>query len=507
MTALSDRDEAAVQPAAAEAVRPRLNQLLVALAAGETQIGVLLDAAAAVSRQAPALVDLVNTRLTELGEEPLRKDGRGRWALCWVDGTPLRPQRSLSDQGVRDGAQLWLRFIPDTEARAQVIEHVTTAMAAELRKRWPAIDPLWAVRVGAAMLVTAVLVALAVLLRWRYGDAGLLAAVSAAVLAAVLWGAAGVVSRRPGYARQIIVDALCFAAAAATALAGAAGVPGPLGAPHVAAGFAVVLALSVMWARFTGRHLSACTALMILAAAAGLAGLARMLWLTSGTTILAVTLLVALLGMHMAPGAARRASHIRLPVYPSSSGRWIFEHRPDLPSQVVVASGDDPGLAGPDSVISVAADTERAHSFQTGLLIGSCALILVSCAGLCDPSAGRRWLPLLLTGFVTVAVLLRGRSYTDRAQATIFPVTTVATVILVALRYALELWTPMSVLVAAAVIVIVPAAGLAAAVVIPNRIYTPSFRFFVEATEYLCLVTVFPLAFWIMDVYAAIRYR
>ncbi len=503
MTALSDREEAA----APEVIRPRLNQLLVALSFGEAQIGVLLDAAAPVSRQAPALVDLVNARLAELGEAPLGKEGRGRWALCRVDGTPLRTQRSLTEQGVRDGAQLWLRFVPDTEARAQVIEHVTTAMAAELRRRWPAIDPLWAARVGAAMLATAVLVALAVVLRWRYSDEGLLAAVSSTVLAATLWGAAVVVSRRPGYARQIIMDALCLAAAASTALAAAAGVPGPLGAPHVAAGFAVVLALAVMWARFTGRHLTLCTVVVVLASGSALAGLARMLWVSSGPTILAVTLLVGLLGMHMAPGLARRASHIRLPVYPSSSGKWVFEHRPDLPSQVVVASGEGPGLTGPDSVSSVAVDTDRAHSFQTGLLLGSCTLILVACAGLCDPAAGRRWLPLVLTGFVAVAVLLRGRTYTDRVQATIFPVTAVAAVTVVALRYALVLWTPLSVLAAVAVVVVVPAAGLAAAVVVPNRIYTPSFRFFVEAIEYLSLVVVFPLAFWVMDVYSAIRYR
>ena len=77
MTALSDREEAA----APEVIRPRLNQLLVALSFGEAQIGVLLDAAAPVSRQAPALVDLVNARLAELGEAPLGKEGRGRWAL------------------------------------------------------------------------------------------------------------------------------------------------------------------------------------------------------------------------------------------------------------------------------------------------------------------------------------------------------------------------------------------------------------------------------------------
>ena len=83
---------------------------------------------------------------------------RGRWALCWVDGTPLRSNRSLSDQGVTEGTQLWLRFVDDTEARTPVIEHVTSAVPAELRKQWKDIDPAFAARVGAVMVAAAVLV-------------------------------------------------------------------------------------------------------------------------------------------------------------------------------------------------------------------------------------------------------------------------------------------------------------------------------------------------------------
>jgi hypothetical protein len=56
-------------------------------------------------------------------------------------------------------------------------------------------------------------------------------------------------------------------------------------------------------------------------------------------------------------------------------------------------------------------------------------------------------------------------------------------------------------------LVFLPAAGLTAAAVVPNTIYSPLFRKFVEWIEYLCLMPIFPLAFWLMDVYAAIRYR
>ena len=76
------------------------DRVLVAVIAGVTKIGVVLDAGAPVSVQLAALVDVVNTRLDELGQPPLTAGPRGRWTLCWVDGTALKPALSLAAQGV-----------------------------------------------------------------------------------------------------------------------------------------------------------------------------------------------------------------------------------------------------------------------------------------------------------------------------------------------------------------------------------------------------------------------
>jgi hypothetical protein len=58
---------------------------------------------------------------------------------------------------VVDGTRLWLRFVDNSESRAPVIEHVTTAVASELTQRWPGVDPVWAARVAAGMVAAAVL--------------------------------------------------------------------------------------------------------------------------------------------------------------------------------------------------------------------------------------------------------------------------------------------------------------------------------------------------------------
>jgi type VII secretion integral membrane protein EccD len=512
----------------------QLRRVLIGLMVNDIQIGMLVDAAAPIGMQTAALVEVVNSRLAEVGEPRLTAGGghgqrsaRGRWSLCWVDGTPLRPARSLGEQGVLDGATLWLRFIDDAETRAPVIEHVTSAIPAQLRARWPAVTPPWAARVGVSLIGVAVMLVLGVLLRWRHDHPGWLAAAAAGVSAAVLLAAAAVAqirsarNRRAGGDRRrldadrvaeldaelFVADTLLGLGALAAALAAAVAVPGPVGAAHAALGAALMVAAAVLAVRFSGRHLAPNTAVIVLGVAALIAGVARMLWVTSAVTVLGCLLLVALVGIKLAPGNARMLAGLRLPVFPSASGRWIFETRPDLPSTVVVPSGDTPTLAGPESVRDVLLATDRAHNFLTGLLAGFGVLLVICATGLCDPHADRRWLPLVLAGVCAGAVVLHARSYTDRRQSTLLAVLSVSVVLTVCLRYALGLWTAPVVLIACAVMLLVTAAGLAAAVVVPSHIYSPLFKQLVEWVGYVLLVAPFPLAFWVMNVFAAIRYR
>jgi type VII secretion integral membrane protein EccD len=173
----------------------------------------------------------------------------------------------------------------------------------------------------------------------------------------------------------------------------------------------------------------------------------------------------------------------------------------------VRTAGGPPVLEGPASVRDVLLQAERARSFLTGLLIGLGILVVVCLTALCDPHTGQRWLPLLLAGFIAGFLMLRGRSYVDRWQAITLAGTAVITVAAIVVRYALVLESPWSVGIGTAILVLLPAAGMTAAAVVPNTIYSPLFRKFVEWIEYLCLMPIFPLALWLMNVYAAIRYR
>ena len=503
------------------------HRVLVGLMAGEAMLGIRMDAVAAIGMQISALVDLVNGRLVEVNRPrlaPPQAEGgtakRGRWAICWVDGTPLRSNRSLQDQGVLDGTRLWLRFVEDDEARIPVIEHVTSAIPAELRKRWPAVSPAWASRVAMTLVGVGVLAALAVLVRWRNQHPDWLAAAVGISIAVGLLAAATVILLRPdtttdlaqpahtrGRTFRLLAEVLRLNGIAALAVGVGAAVPGPLGAPQVAVATAVLLAAAALSLRFVGGPVALCTAVIVVGIAALTAGLARMLLMTSATTLLCCVLLAVTLAIKRTPSLARWAARLRLPVFPSASGRWVFETRADLPAAVVVAGGEDPALDGPKSVRETILATDRARNIITGLLTGLGALLVVCCGWLCDPTRDQRWLAVALALTLSGAVLLHARGYEDRTHATILAVSAVAVVIVLAVRFAVQLHSAAAVLAACATLVLVPLAGLIMAAVVPNTIYNPAFKLTVEWVGYALFFAAFPLAFWLMGVFAAIRYR
>jgi type VII secretion integral membrane protein EccD len=302
-------------------------------------------------------------------------------------------------------------------------------------------------------------------------------------------------------------DIMLMGGLAPLTVAAAAAPPGPVGSPNALLGFGVLTVAAAIALKFTGRRLAIYTAIITVGAVATVASLARMVAATSAVTLFGCVVLVCVLAYHLAPALSRRLSGIRLPVFPAATSRWVFEARPDLPTTVVRSAGGPPVLEGPASVRDVLLQAERARSYLSGLLVGLGVLIIVSLTSLSDPHTGQRWLPLLLAGFCSGFLMLRGRSYVDRWQAITLAGTSVLIVAAVVVRYALVLSSPLSVSIGVGILALLPAAGLTAAAVVPNTIYSPLFRKLVEWIEYLCLMPIFPLAFWLMDVYAAIRYR
>ena len=502
--------------AVAEATQPGTEALstpqsaVIGIIAGEgVQIGVLLDANAPVSVMVDPLLKVVNVRLRELGLAALEAKQRGRWALCLVDGTPLRATQSLTEQDVYDGDRLWLRFVDDTEHRSQVIEHISTAVSVNLSKRFSSITPSVAIQVGAAMVGSGVVLA-SLLLGWfRYKHESWVPAPYAFVISVLVFTVALLILNRAHTPQNRRAgDMLLWSGLAPISIAAASAAPGPVGSPNAVMGFAAATVAAMLIMRFTGRRLGTGTALVTVSLISTIASLCRMAFDTGAVTLLTTILLVCVFGYHSAPAMSRWLSGIRLPVFPSATSRWVFEARPDLPTTVAAGvDGGRPTLEGPESIQDVVLRAERARSFLTGLLVGFGVLTIFSLAGVSDPHTANRWLPLLLAASTSGFLMLRGRSYVDRWQAIILAVTSVLIVGAVIVRYSLVLNSTAAIAVTAGLAVLLPAAGLTAAATVPNTIYSPLFRKLVEWVEYLCLMPIFPLALWLMNVYAAIRYR
>ncbi|MBS9532658.1 type VII secretion integral membrane protein EccD [Mycobacterium sp. M1] len=483
--------------------------VVVGIMAGDgVQIGTLLDADAPVSVMLDPLLKVINGRLAELDEPTLQAEGRGRWVLCLVDGTALRAGQSLTEQDVFDGDRLWLRFIEDRERRSPVIEHISTAVSVNLAKRFAPVDAQTAVRVGVTTLSTGVVLSAGLLAAWRYRNDTWLAAGAAALLAVlVLIAAALILLQARGAADRRVGDILLSSGLVPLVVAAAAAVPGPVGAAHAALGFGVAGIAALAIIRLTGRQLAAYTALATVSLAVTFAGVLRMLFMTGAVTLMTCVYLACVLAYQGAPSLSRWLAGLRLPVFPSATSRWVFEARPDLPTTVVSAPGAAPVLEGPESVREVVLRAERARSFLTGLLAGLGVLVVVCMTGLCDPHSDRWWLPVLLAGLTAGFLVLRGRSFRDRWQAITVTLSGLVIVATVSVRYVVQLWTPGVLMTSVAVLVLVPMFGLLSAVIVPNTIYSPLFRKFIEWIEYLCLMPLFPLALWLMNTYEAIRYR
>ncbi|BCI88339.1 hypothetical protein NIIDMKKI_35450 [Mycobacterium kansasii] len=186
----------------------------------------------------------------------LEATGRGRWALCLVDGSPLRATQSLTEQEVYDGDRLWIRFIPDTEKRSQVIEHISTAVASNLSKRFASIDPVVAVQVGASMVAIGVVLASGLLGWWRWHHNTWLTTIFASVVAVLVLAVSMLLLMRAKTdADRRVADIMLMSGLAPLAVAAAAAPPGPVGSPQAVLGFGVLSVAATLALRFTGRRL------------------------------------------------------------------------------------------------------------------------------------------------------------------------------------------------------------------------------------------------------------
>jgi type VII secretion integral membrane protein EccD len=144
----------------------------------------------------------------------------------------------------------------------------------------------------------------------------------------------------------------------------------------------------------------------------------------------------------------------------------------------------------------------RAHEYMTGMIIGCGAAAAL--ASVLAATAGT-W-GMLEGAAVALVLLLRGRTYANGSQA----VALLATGMLAAggllIGWMVESNGLIMKLVVFGVLVVVTAGALIVGVVFPERKFSPVLRRSVDVVEAILIAAVLPLAFAVINLYAAVRH-
>jgi type VII secretion integral membrane protein EccD len=470
------------------------------------QIDLVLPAAVALAALTDPTRDAINRDLRARGENELPV-GTYEFARA-VGMRALSADASLAAQGVTDGELLTLVPAGAAQRYGPNIENVSTALARWAQDHFPMVSARDAVMVGAAL--TAVALGLAALLVWRLRWAGAGAIVAPAVfggLTVVLLLAALIGSRTT--APRILIDGAAWAGLIAAVLTGATAPPGAHpGAPHAFLAALVAVVATVLLARFTGRHWTAAAAVTTVGVAGLGAGGVRMFWAVPGYRIAIVALVAVLVAARIAPTVGLWMAKVPRQNFGSITGRDLFARAPGQPEDTlspVESAPHDITLRG-EQVAEVA---RRSNRVLTGVLAGVGIVELAASLFAINPGAGRQWPQAAVVAVVGMILVLRARAFRDRRHA--ITMVGAAALSLLAVPAHFGLSSPpgdtMTALICAGAVLGVAAAGLAAAAIIPSRMFSPPVREAVEFLEYVLVALVIPFAAWAIGLLQFVRYH
>ncbi|MFC6087179.1 type VII secretion integral membrane protein EccD, partial [Sphaerisporangium aureirubrum] len=415
----------------------------------------------------------------ETGEDPALASAE--WVLQRVGARPLDLDAGLNGLGVRDGEVLYLLPRP-SELPEAVFDDVADTIATGIKER----SGRWGARhTRAAGLGTAVAFLVAgALAMTAAGPPWRLTAVVAGVFALLLVGAGAALSRALG-------DAGAGAAVGYAALPFAflAGMYAPardvgilwFGAPSVLAGFAMTaLAATVAgWAIAEGLPNYFGVVIASLAGAAGAAVV--MVWDAPVPGVAAAIATVVLACTPLIPALSFRLARLPLPAAPRNAEELRAE---------------DQELDGPD-VKRRAVEAER---FATGLAAGAA---LVAMAGETLLLGADGWTARVMHVILALALLVRARVFLGVGQRVWLIGAGTAGLVLFLVSVALAGRT--------AALLVAPALLVTAAVAAGMGLFLSADRpspFWGRAgdiLEFLLIMSLFPLALAVLDVYAWIR--
>ena len=470
----------------------------VSIIGGNTQLDLGLPATIPIATFISDVVGLIESRTPDLTEHeegaPLRTE---HWTLARVGRDPIPPNQTLTDAEIFDGELLVLRSVTTKESPAlfdDVIDAVSQ-LTAESFRSWSPAAARW---MGLVVALGGILAALALLAVAKEDGASSYLGFIAFGGGAAAMVAAVIAIRK--YAAQLAAMMLSLYATLLFFAAAALFVPGDLGSPHLLLACVTALVIAVVTYSITGVGPMMCAAIITTTLFGGFAAGVRMGWDASTPKIAAGVLVAALIVITMAPRIAVGASRLPVPPVPTAGGAIDpadHEQRPTIEDIGVIGATALPSASG------LELRANAANQYQSGLLLGSTLAAALGAVLAADPLGAARGQGVALAVVVGLILCLRGRSFADLVQAS--TLIGGGTLTLIAVLTTVGLGQSSYLVPIAGILLAVAVATVGFGVIAPHTEISPVLRRMGEIFEYLLIVTIIPLVFWIMDLYSAAR--
>jgi len=461
-----------------------------------------------------SIVELLGDELRRRGSTA--PEAGGCYELHRSNGTRLDSGKTLDEHGVEDGATLMLVPVESGESFAPQFEALSTALARTGKELFGPVTAQTAARTALAILGMTVLTlsGLAVYVRLRTTALG--PSIIALTLG-VMIASAAYITRRWWPDQRELFAGFSWLAAGPIAVGLGSAPPGPVGAAHL---FVVALALAVsslLVLTVTNRGTAFAATTVTLCVLGGMAALIRM-WQPVPMQLIGISTLVTLLVLiTVAPTIALWSARIRPPHFGSVTGRDLFERRGGMPADAVVPVADNPADnsdAEPDQDttprgVSVVTAARRANGVLTGICVAAAVTLPIAVWATLMPGGPRGLATALLSLLLVVIFVSRGRAFADRRQAVALVCGAAAAVCAGAVRYVTHDPQHLTTALywATAIMCCFAVGGLAAALIIPGKRFTPLVRMLVEWVELAAVVVALPLAAWISGLFTWVRMR
>ncbi|WP_205873986.1 type VII secretion integral membrane protein EccD [Mycobacterium camsae] len=469
----------------------------VTLVVGNLRLDVGLPANTSIAAFIEDVIDIANEQLAAHpgGDDLMFDSTEGKWTLARLGDDAIDPGRSLSEANIYDGDLLVIREI-DQPARPMLFDDIEEAPVDEPGRPtlgWLSQDArlVTCFGVGLAATLTA-----AFLLPSHAGEFYVPATALGVGVAAVL--AACVIAHRSAGARR----SEWMAAAATPLLFGGAlyVVPDGFGVKALPMAFGLTGLASLLVLLITGRGRALHSAVISLAVIGGTAGVADLLWDPAPRAVGAVLATVSVIVVYLSPRVTIVLAKLPVPRVPTAGEPLDdIETQGGTTVEGVKAVGKQVIPTEEGMIVRV----RRASQYLTGILAATAITAIAGCYLALDLRSGFYWQGTVFAAAVATVLCLRGRSHHDLVQSATLIAAGVTIAVLSIVKTAADLdgWQLYATLALVVLMVLMIACG----VIAPRLEFSPVMRRQVEILEYLAIVMVFPLCFWIVRLYAVFR--